>query len=249
VDARAEVHESVPESAQVPDGAARAGMFSAFDAGLPAASAVLALQRSIGNRATAQLLRRPSLTPTLAVVPAVASATAQHIARCTCTHDGKRGCGPVRGAFETEDSETGEVSRFVIDRRIVLQGMPPVDPGTWVAQILSPPNPAKDGEKRGWVDGLKVDVGEALRGEVLEVKSRRSGGCCLASREADGYVTVLNAIAPQIQRVSELATAGGQGVRAPSGTSPSRVAELLSAAGIDVSTENMRYAWLFYNSL
>jgi hypothetical protein len=84
---------------------------------------------------------------------------------------------------------------------------------------------------------------------VLEVKSRRSGGCCLASREADGYVTVLNAIAPQIQRVSELATAGGQGVRAPSGTSPSRVAELLSAAGIDVSTENMRYAWLFYNSL
>lgn len=171
------------------------------------------------------------------------------LARCTCKHDGQRACGPVRGAFTTENDVTGAISRFVIDRRIVLQGMTTVDPGTWVAQILAPPNPEKGGEMRGWVDGLKVDVGADLRAEVLEVKSRRSGGCCLASREAAGYVDVLNGIAPQIKRVSELATANGAGLRATADMSARQVDEALRGAGIDRSTDAMSQAWGFYSSL
>ena len=232
-------------------------------------SGLLSLQRSAGNRAVAAMLarqglrqgspRRRSVARREAPAPpprprpemprAFHRAGATWLARCKCEHDGRRGCGPIAGRFGVEDADTGLAGVFTIDDRIVRQGLTVADPGVWATQVMSPPNPEKDGLERGWIDGLKVQIGDELVADVVEVKSRRTGGCCLASREADGYVRVLTRIAPQIQRVSELATADGQGVRALPGTTPAQLTTMLRTAGIDLGSPDMASAWAFYNSL
>lgn len=174
------------------------------------------------------------------------------VLRSACSHDGRAvRCGAGAGRWILSDIGTDEVQNVALDDLIVNQGMAPRFPGRWATQVQTPPNPVKAGRDRGFADGMKVRTGGSLSVEVVEIKSRASGefgGCGLASTEAEGYVGVLEAIAPQVTELSQrLATAGG--LQTAGGRLGAADRLLLSQAGIDLDDPDMQLAWRFYNSL
>lgn len=173
------------------------------------------------------------------------------IMRQACGHDGRQtGCGGGGLArWRLTDIATSAVTEEALDT-IVIRGVSSRFGGRWATQVQTPPNPVKAGRERGRADGVKVTIGSALRVEVVEVKARSTqfhGGCLLATREAQGYVTVLRAIAPAVARIAQaLAPRGGMRVEGSLNTAQRRA---LIAAGIDVGDPVTAEAWKFYNSL
>ncbi|WP_406635330.1 DUF4157 domain-containing protein [Amycolatopsis sp. WGS_07] len=169
------------------------------------------------------------------------------IRRQACGHDGRPPeCGGYRWGLV--NIETGEESSEDLDTRIVDLGLRTHFGGAWATQVQTPPNPRKAGRARGRLDGLRATVGEQLRVEVVEVKSRATefnGGCALATREAEGYVNMLNGLGPRIVAVSR-AVAAQPGLRQ---LSAARQHQALAAARVDLAEERDRQAWAFFRSL
>jgi hypothetical protein len=172
------------------------------------------------------------------------------VMRQACGHDGTpTNCGAgALARWRLTDVVTAAVTESAIDT-LVVGSMASRFGGSWATQVQTPPNPVKFGVGRGRADGVKVMAGSALRVEVVEVKARSTpyGGCVLATREAQGYVTVLRAIAPAVARIARaLAPRGGMRVIGSLSAAQRRA---LLAAGVDVSDPVTAQAWAFYNSL
>ena len=174
--------------------------------------------------------------------------------RKACGHDGKgTACGASAGRWKLIDESGPETITkwFSLDQIIVDLGIVPAFGGTWVTQVQTPPNPVKKGIDRGFVDGMKVSTAGVLKTEVVEIKGRsdEGGGCALATREADGYVVELKAIAPNVAAISNGLAATG-GLRIPSDKRPNAAEKkILTAAGVNFDDPASNNAWLFYNSL
>jgi hypothetical protein len=173
------------------------------------------------------------------------------VQRASCAHDSERGpgCGANQGIWQLVDTATDAVSNVALDGLIVDAGLKTNFGGSWAAQVQTPPNPEKTGVARGFVDGVNVELtGSALRVEVIEVKSRSTrfgGGCARATREARGYVRVLNGIANEIVAVSQSPAARGfEGGRITRGTDA-----VLRSEGVDRRDLATARAWNFYQSL
>ncbi|MCY1078692.1 eCIS core domain-containing protein [Archangium lansingense] len=177
--------------------------------------------------------------------------------RQACGHDKAEGSG-CAGLREVATDKL-----IALDRYIVELGLKRHFPGSWISQVYSPPNPVKKGKKFGKVDALKIKEGSALEAEVLEIKSRNTtgygisgestGGCKVATDETTGYVTALQALAPQMVTVSsQLAPGGGYMIADDAGQQRCRTApalKVLAAAGVDVKDPDTVTAWCVYNSI
>jgi hypothetical protein len=168
------------------------------------------------------------------------------VRRQACGHDGPPPqCGGYRWGLVT--IATGEETVEDLDYRIVEQGLRGHFGGTWATEVQTPPNRVKLGRIGGRADGLKVSSAGALRVEVVEVKSRSTwlhGGCARATREATEYVRLLNGLGPQVVAISQVLSAQ------PDLRQLNAVRRrTLAAAGIDLSQERVRQAWIFFLSL
>lgn len=174
--------------------------------------------------------------------------------RQNCGHDSATQ-GPRCGGHRWKLTDVGDAEGAgvwqALDHRIVTSGLQPTFGGRWVTEVRTPKNPAKPGTDFGRVDGLRVQVGRTLRVEVVEVKSRRispDGGCAVATKQANGYVAVLNGLRQHIVAISRALSARPALRRA--GDAPSaETRRALAAAGVDLALPPVREAWSFLRSL
>jgi hypothetical protein len=170
--------------------------------------------------------------------------------RSSCPHDEPFGSGC--GVFEWKGpaSDLADFVQVGTDR-IITASLPQHFSGTWLPQLLSPPNLAKGGKSHGFVDAAKVNTTGGLTVEVLEIKSRNTnnGGCALATTETDGYVQALRPLAPHVVNLSAgLAKVGGLRTDECRNISAAEK-QTLVAAGLDVNNPDSVRAWCLYNDL
>jgi hypothetical protein len=172
----------------------------------------------------------------------------QPIKRQACGHDAPRGsgCGRLQAPRGEDLVEIGA-------DRVIAEAMGDHFPGTWIGQVYSPPNPVKGGKMFGLVDAMKVTADSNLVLDVAEVKSRNigegTGGCQLATQEAQGYVSVLQPLAPRMAAISKgLEKIGG--LNLPDCRKFNKAIEAqLRAAGVDTSNDQDMFAWCVLNSI
>ena len=178
--------------------------------------------------------------------------------RKACGHDGG---DPVCGGgsfarWNLVDIVTDEVENLAFDNKIVRDGLIPQFGGNWITQVQTPPNPRKQGKKRGFMDGARVRGDGALSLEIVEIKSCSygmtgdTGGCRLATYEAEGYKQVLDPLGPKVLSISAgLAKQGG--FRIPSAQKKPKAGDILilKSAGIDLNDPQTKDAWTLYNGL
>jgi hypothetical protein len=172
---------------------------------------------------------------------------AHQIFRQKCAHDAPK--SSKCGVLET----TGEEFMQIGNDRVVAAAMNKHLSGTWIAQVYSPPNLAKGGVLYGQIDAMKVTTGSDLILDVAEIKSRNTaegtGGCELATREAQGYVDALTPIAPRMASISKgLEKVGG--VTLGDCRSPNKEAKTkLETAGVNMDNTQDVFAWCVLNSI
>ncbi len=176
------------------------------------------------------------------------------IQRNACGHDSPKGsgCGRLTGS-----NSLGENMEFPADR-FIASSLSRKLSGNWIAQVYSPPNLAKAGKKYGHMDAMKVVERDNLTLEVIEIKSRNNetqasghvtGGCSIATKEANGYVDALKRIAPNMATVSK-------GLEKIGGFSQPDCRKLnkeskqkLNEAGVNLANENDMFAWCVLNDI
>ncbi|HTM19896.1 MAG TPA: hypothetical protein VL172_05295, partial [Kofleriaceae bacterium] len=114
-----------------------------------------------------------------------------------------------------------------IDRNVVAALSVITPDEHWVEEAPTPPNPAKGGTRSGRIDGLTIpESGPELAIRIVEVKPCSAAwGCTRATREARGYIQVMNPLRDRILRVSRAALRAG-GMNAPERLTPQQRAEL-----------------------
>jgi hypothetical protein len=191
---------------------------------------------------------RHLLAHELAHVVQEGSGVGRMIYRQSCGHDAAK--GPGCGTLQSE--KDGDLVSVGFDR-VIAAALGDKLGGTWIAQAYSPPNPTKSGLQYGLIDAMKVTADADLKLEVVEIKSRNTmmgtGGCGLATTEAQGYVSVLSPLAPRMAEISKgLETIGGLSL--PNCRSYNKTVEAqLRKAGIDPDSEHDMFAWCVLNSI
>jgi hypothetical protein len=182
------------------------------------------------------------------------SAAGQVVQRTPCGHDAqKTNCRAELGVLKLRDV-TGKVGQMIsIDRWVADDGLRHYFAGQWAAQLMTPLNPLKEGEDRGFIDATRVTDGSTLGLEITEIKARspQGGGCSLATTQARGYMSALGLIKAQVLAISAGLAAQG-GVRVPSDRCRRpKAAERgkLERAGVNFADETSMLAWCFLNSL
>ncbi|WHZ26494.1 MAG: hypothetical protein OJF51_001289 [Nitrospira sp.] len=177
----------------------------------------------------------------------------QALQRQKCEQDGRQpvcGGGP-QARWSLEDISTKEVENIALDEIIVGQGLPAAFPGEWLSQVWTPPNATKAGIERGRADGVKVsEKGTELNVEIVEIKSCSDdgGGCARASVEAQGYVSALQPLVPDIQKVSAVLKSDPT-LASASGTLTKGQIQSFRNSGVDVENETPLNAWKFLSYL
>jgi len=173
-----------------------------------------------------------------------------------CGHDQAKasGCGRI-----STESPKGEDIDFPVDRLIVeaLQKDFPGS-GAWISQVYSPPNLAKLGKKFGKIDAVRVTEGQDLTLEIAEIKSRNtavqeygdvSGGCVLATEQADGYIKALEPLKARMAAISQGLAKGG-GLKIADCREPNKAAsKKLADAGVNIADETDMWAWCVLNAV
>jgi hypothetical protein len=176
------------------------------------------------------------------------SSEPQTIRRQACAHDRNQGSGCGR----LEATRGDDLVEIGADR-VIAEAMGDHFPGTWIGQVYSPPNPEKGGRLYGLVDVMKVAADQNLLLDVAEVKSRNTGegtgGCSLATREAQGYITVLQPLAPRMAAISKGLEKIGGLVLDDCRKFNKAVGSQLRAAGVDTANDQDMFAWCVLNSI
>lgn len=172
----------------------------------------------------------------------------------SCVHDGPppECSGGAHAVWWLTDRTTGETTRNPLSNLVIGAAGTHFPTGTWATEVHTPRNLRREGTSdRSRADGLRVIVGPALQVDIAEVKScgtEHSGGCIVASDQADGYVNALNSIRAEIVAVVNARNADPTLRTLETPRTRAHLAALASQ-GIQYSGSRVQHAWRFVHTL